>query len=215
MINAWRNPPEWYAKKDYSYLRKLDAAGWLPVLQRCHALREDVDLSEWESIGEAGWTQNFIPAYIGPPAVNVVDKADQSTLHVLEKPALLVQISLRAPDGVIVEEFARVLQLARRTTPSPVKIRGSKVAPGSIKQMHFTGWTTHRIVELCEIEAWRKRLEEKKPRDADIGRWLFPSYDNPRKEVITARKTLLKALNLIPALSTQVAAVTSNSKNLR
>ena len=104
MGGAWLEPPEWLKKKDYRYLRNLNAAGWLAELQRCAQLQNPIDLREWDAIGEPDWTKNVAPAYIGPPAVQVVDRADQSVLDALEKPALIVQINLRAPDGVIMEQ---------------------------------------------------------------------------------------------------------------
>ena len=114
---------------------------------------------------------------------------------------------------VIIEGFEKELQIARRETPAPVKIRGSKTAPAQITKMHFAGWIAHQIVQLCEIEAWRNTLTtENKPSDADIGRWLFRDSANSRKEVITARKALTSALALVPALSAQISAVTSISE---
>ena len=200
--------PEWPSTRDYSYLRGLDAAGWLDLLQRCKAQLQPVDLTEWESIGEPGWTKDYIPAHIGPPAVQSISKADQSTLADIEKSALIVQVWLGAPDRAIIEAFKRELRLARDVTPAPVKTRGSTKAPAAIGAMHFNGWIAHRIVQLL---LWRSGLTSKeKPTDADIGRRLFPSSRYPRKEVAIAKKTLYSALTLIPALSAQIAGVTSN-----
>jgi hypothetical protein len=172
---TWAKPPDWFKTKDYSYLKRLDDRGWLHELQRCRARWDRVDLSEWESIGEPGWTKGYIPAHIGPPAVHVVEKADQSTMHNLEKPALIVQVWLGAPDHVIIECFKEELKSARRTTPAPVRTRGSKTAPALIREMHFAGWIAHRIVQLCDLQTWRYGLTaENTPKDADMGRWLFP-----------------------------------------
>jgi hypothetical protein len=210
LAGKWTNPPDWFLKTDYRYLRDLDAAGWLHVLQLCNALQQKVDVSEWEPIGEPGWTKNFIPAFIGPPAVQIVDKADQLALHPIEKPALIIQVALRAPDAVIIDEFKKALRLVRRSVPSPARTRGSKTAFASFRNMHFAAWMNRKIVQLCQLEAWRDKLKEARPSDADMGRWLFSRYANPRKELVNARKTLMAALALIPALSAQVTAVTSN-----
>jgi hypothetical protein len=181
------------------------------LLQRCKAQLQPVDLTEWESIGEPGWTKDYIPAHIGPPAVQSISKADQSTLADIEKPALIVQVWLGAPDRTIIEQFKRELRLARDVTPAPVKTRGSTKAPAAIGAMHFNGWIAHRIVQLCDILVWRNGLtSQEKPTDADIGRRLFPSSRYPRKEVAIAKRTLDSALALIPALSAQIASVTSN-----
>jgi hypothetical protein len=183
MADVWVGPPDWFSKKDYHYLCRLDASGWLQELQRCNALQKKVDLSEWESIGKQDWTKKFIPAYIGPPAVEVVAKADQAALRALEKPALIVQVSLRAPDSVIIGEFKKALQAARCAVPPPVRTRGSRDAPAAIGNMHFNTWISHKIVEFCEIEAWRDGLEGTKPSDADIGRWLFSNYAAPPRRL--------------------------------
>lgn len=100
-------------------------------------------MSEWESVGregekqfpfgEPGWTDNAHPAFIGPPAVRTVDMADQSTLHALERPSLLVQVYLSAPDGVIIEEFKKALRPARQSVPSPV----SKPGPAALSLSGF------------------------------------------------------------------------------
>jgi hypothetical protein len=148
-------PPEWLNTRDYGYLHRLDAAGWLDLLQRCKAQLHPVDLTEWESIGEPGWTKLYIPAHIGPPAVQTVSKADQSTLYDIENPAFFTQVWLGASDRTIIEEFKRELQFARRLTPAPVRTRGSKKAPAAISEMHFNGWIAHRIVQLCDLLVWR------------------------------------------------------------
>jgi len=206
VVSVWSEPPDWFRNKDYGYLLKLDVAGWLRELDRCSGL--GVDLSEWESVGEPGWTDNVYPAFIGPPAVRVVDKADQSTLHALEQPSLLVQVYLNAPDGVIIEEFKKVLRSARQSVPSPVSKPGPTALSGKFTETQFTSWIKHRIVELCELEAWRAKLpeDEAKPRNADFGRWHFPAYTDPDKAVVQARKVLASAIKAIPALFAQVAA---------
>jgi len=76
-----------------------------------------VSLREWESIGDKGWTETAVPSFIGPPAVEIVEKADQATLPRIEQPALILKVYLPAPDGKIIEEFKRALQNARRSTP--------------------------------------------------------------------------------------------------
>ena len=215
MVSVWSEPPQWFRDKDYSYLSKLDAAGWLHELERCSGL--GVDLKEWESLerereehiplGEPGWTDNLCPAFVGPPAVRIVDKGDQSSLHALEQPSLLVQVYLNAPDGVIVEEFKKALRSARQSVPSPVSRRGPTALSATFTETQFFAWRNHRIVEVCELDAWRAKLpEDSRPTSADFGRWLFPNYTDPNKEVVEARRALASAIKSIPALFAQVEA---------
>ena len=204
----WADPPAWFKGKNYAYLTKFDDADWLYELQRCAAKKSPTDLSELEFIGEPGWTKNLIPAYIGLPAVEIVDHADQTEFHKFEKPAIIVIVSLKAPDYIIIKEFKKQLAQARRDTPAPVKTRGSQTAAAKISPMHFNTWILHKIVQLCDLDHWRQELSdaEEKPTDADIARWLWPDYANPRKEIVKARQALDEAIALIPALHAQVAA---------
>jgi len=195
-------PPEWFTKKDYQYLRRLNARGWLRELERCKKIRDAVSLRKWG-------TETAVPSFIGPPVVEIVEKADQATLPRIERPALILKVYLRAPDGKIIEEFKRALQNARRSTPSPVKKPGPQGLDAVFMKTEFSHWLDHRIVELCELDVWRGKERKKKPRkrlprDADFGHWLFPAYVNQRKKVISARKALGRAITQIPALWAQV-----------
>ena len=203
----WSKPPEWFEREDYSYLSKLTAAGWLHELQRCSHLCSGDDLSEW-----GDWTKKFMPAFIGPPVVQVVDRADQSALRALEKPALIVQVYLAAPDGVILKEFQNVLRTAREAVPSPVKKPGPQTVHTEFSERHFGRWLDHKVVELCELDAWRRTLPENdRPLDADFGRWLFSKYSDTDKALADARKTLNAALASIRALWAQVERTAANS----
>jgi hypothetical protein len=209
------DPPKWFKSKDYSYLFKLTVAEWLHELQRCNHLLSGDDLTEWESIGpkeDVGWTKKMMPAFIGPPVVQIVNKADQAELLALEKPALIVQVYLAAPDGTIIEEFKKALRAARRDLPEPVKKPGPQATRAQFTKQHFTRWQNHRIVALCELDAWRRTLpENERPRDADFGRWLFPTYADTDKTLADARKTLHAALASIPALWAQTEGKASVS----
>jgi hypothetical protein len=206
MAQEWREPPDWFKGKDYSYLRALDAGGWLKELERCKQLRDKIDLSPWEPLGEPGWTNSALPAFIGPPPVQVVDKADQSNLSALEKPSLIVQIYLNAPDRIIVEEFKNILRLTRKKIPPPVRIPGPDALAAQFTETKFLSWINHHIVEFCELEAWRSELPEgEQPKNADFGRWLFSTYSDSDKEIAEAREALAAAIESIPALWAQVA----------
>jgi hypothetical protein len=211
----WSKPPEWFERRDYSYLSGLTAAGWLHELQRCSHLCIGNDLSEWKSIGsedKGDWTKNLMPAFIGPPVVQVVERADQSALRALEKPALIVQVYLAAPDGVILKEFQNVLRAARQAVPGPVKNPGPQTVHTEFSGRHFARWLNHKVVELCELDTWRRTLpENERPLDADFGRWLFSTYSDPDKTLADARKTLNAALASIRALWAQVEGTATNS----
>jgi hypothetical protein len=205
-------PPKWFNETDYDLLRTYDAAEWLRELERCEGLRSGFEdsiawLSELERRHELPSGIKH-PAFIGPPAVQVIKAANQATLHKLEKPALLIQIYLNAPDRVIIEEFKRALKEARRTTPTPVRQRGPKVLEVTFGETHFTKWQTHKIVQICDLDHWRQGLTGPKPTDAVFGEWLFGAYKQPRKEMATARKILNEAISLIPALWAQVEGAT-------
>ena len=199
MANNWHEPPVWFKRKDYSRLRDLDAWGWYKELLHCMQIRDDIDLTDWGPPG------TYIPAFFGPPVVQAVDKADQSTLRRIEHPTLILQVYLNAPDGKILTEFKKALRLARRKVPAPVSKPGRKTSDAEFGTRHFARWFNRQIVQLCEIDAWRRDLREgNKPADVDIGQWLFPNHADPSKEVATARNALNEAIGLIPALWAQI-----------
>jgi hypothetical protein len=190
----------------------------LVQLERCKKIRDGVSLRNWESVGEEGWTESAVPAFIGPPVVQIVEKADQAKLSRIEKPTMILKVYLRAPDGKIFEEFKKALRFARRSYPSTVKKPGPKGMNAMLTKTEFSNWLDSRIVELCDLDAWRKKLRREKsqvrmPGDSDFGHWLFSNYANPRKKVIEARRTLNRAIAQIPTLWTQVesGSVPANS----
>jgi hypothetical protein len=136
--------------------------------------------------------------------VEFVPKGD-TTLHRLEKPALIVQLD--APDGVLVAEFKKALKAARKIYPAPVMKPGPKSSNAEFTRRQILTWLNYKIVPLAELDNWRMELQTQKcptPADADFGLWLFPEKAHPGKEIITARKVLDKAIANIPALWAQV-----------
>jgi hypothetical protein len=215
MVGAWTSPPEWFKAKDYRHLNSLDASGWLRELERCARVLNDTlarldgrpDLrQEWDWIGEPGWTENASFAFIGAPAVRVVDKADQASLSDLEKPALIVMASLRATDHDIMEGFKKILLEARRDSAGPARKPGPNALNAKYDKTIFGRWIRHRIVQLCDLAEWRSRLDEKdRPKDVDFGRWLFEGRDGSiDKLIFDAFKMLESAISEIPALTLQV-----------
>jgi hypothetical protein len=214
MAGNWTSPPDRFKAKDYSYLNNLDASGWLRELERCAKLMSDVAARSRNEVGvrvgwdwlDPGWTDNAGFGFIGAPAVRIVDKADQANLSNLEKPALIVMISLRATDHEIMKGFKKALLDARRDAPGPASKPGPQALNAKFDKTIFGRWIRHRIVQLCDLAEWRSRLDEKdRPRDADFGRWLFEGRDDYKDKLIfDAFKMLKAAINEIPALTLQV-----------
>jgi hypothetical protein len=206
MSKDWSNPPEWFTEKRYAYLRKLPLASWQYELQRCAWLRDSAEPGQWNE-------RPAVPSFIGPPIVQFIKKGP-TTLHQIEKPALIVQ--LNAPDGVIVEQFKKALALARMRYPEPIKKPGPKSANAAFSQKQVSTWLNYKIVQLCELDNWREGLrKDSRPKNSDFGCWLFFKRAQPSKEIVTARKVLDRAIACIPALWAQTEGrtlefVTSN-----
>jgi hypothetical protein len=214
MVGTWISLPEWFKAKDYSYLNSLDASGWLRELGRCAKLMSDVAARSRNEVGmrvewdwlDPGWTDNAGLGFIGAPAIRVVDKADQASLSDLEKPALIIMVSLRATDHDIMQGIKKVLLDARRDSPGPARKRGPQALNAKYDETIFGRWTRHRIVQLCDLAEWRSKLDEKaRPKDADFGRWLFEGRDEYiHKLIFDAFRMLESAISEIPALTLQV-----------
>jgi hypothetical protein len=215
-----RASPAWFTSAKYDYLRALDAAGWLKELERCAHLvhrakmREDGEPfeKEWGGIIGEEIAAGYVPQFIGPPPVEVVDKADQANFATIEQPMLIVQVWLGATDADIIAGFEKELRKARKEHPSILKKPGPQALSARFGQAEFDRWRRHRIVEVIELIDWASRRGEKITK-ADLGRWLFADEDdpeggasNPNKAAHIAVKALEDALASIPALRTQVAA---------
>jgi hypothetical protein len=144
------NPPAWFTEERYVYLRKLPLSGWQYELQRCAWLRDSAEPGKWNE-------RPAVPSFIGPPIVQLVKKG-QTTLHQIEKPALIVQLD--APDGIIVNQFKEALALARKTYPEPIKKPGPKSANAAFSLRQISTWLNYKIVQLCELDNWRKGLRK-------------------------------------------------------
>jgi hypothetical protein len=207
-------PPPRFLEKDYGYLRGLDAAGWLGTLQEClrkldDAAKRDAGAPTFEEewgpmLRELGKdVSSLLPGFVCPPVVHVVEKADLSALIAIEKPAMLLQVYLRATDSLIIKEFKKALAEARKKHPAPAKRPGPWAPNGKFDKLVFDRWITNQIVPLADLIDWGSREKVKNP---VFGRWLFPERDDEHKLMHRARKTLYEAVNLIPALSMQVDA---------
>ena len=173
---------------------KLTLANWQYELQRCAWLRHSAKPGKWNE-------RPAVPSFIGPPIVRLVEKGP-ITLHQIEKPALIVQ--LQAPNGIILKQFKEALELARKKYPDPIKKPGPKSANAAFSQRQISTWLNYKIVQLCELDNWRKGLrKDKRPKDSDFGAWLFSTRAQPRKEIIAARRALDRAILCIPALWAQ------------
>ena len=202
----------WLAARDYSYLLTLDAVGWLKELEQCAHLESETArrkagkptfAEEWKLRGkdEKGLLDDqlaagFVPGFIGPPPVEVVDKADQADLHALERPALIVQVWLRATDADIVAAFKQELREARKKHPSALTKRGPKATTGRFGKTEFKRWQTHKIVEISELYEWAAS-EGVTLTNAALGRLLFAHGDNPDKAAHIALKVRRQALDAV------------------
>jgi hypothetical protein len=197
-------PPAWFQERKWKYPQPVDLSGWYGELLKCRKAYYGIDTSEWELEGE-----EMVPAFIGPPTVQSVEKADLSAPTNIERPSILLQIHLRPPDGTILEEFQKVLAEARSKYPSPVKQSGPPTLKARITKVHTTRWCNHRIIELAYIDRWLCAEPEKgRPSQADVAHWLFPKAAQPDKMLSDAYKTLRRALEMIPALWSQLKGAT-------
>lgn len=214
--------------KDRSCLRKLDARGWRDELERLTTLLNPIDWNEWgvildppddyvavndqppDFIGPPAMAPAFDKrqprrTYIGPPTVRLVEHGDVGSnyhrIHAVEMPALLVQ--LNAPDDVIMREFERALRKAREKYSPPVASPGPKALNARFDERTFTMWLNNKIVELCELFAWRNGLEAReaeKYSQATLGGWL----DFDETKTSRAKDCMERALSAIPALCAQI-----------
>jgi hypothetical protein len=92
------DPPDWFAAKNYSYLRDLDAAGWLKTLAYCAFLKRKAEgLCAAATTFEEEWgflTMEAIPGWVGLPPVQPVDRADQAEMHACSQPVLILEVYL-------------------------------------------------------------------------------------------------------------------------
>jgi hypothetical protein len=222
MGDDWSQPPEWFKKRDYGYLQTLDAPGWQFTLGQCARLRNDTFArlagrptfsEEWDPVLGPEMTKDASFAFIGLPPVTLVDKVDQAALRDLEKPAVIVLVSLRATDNDIIEGFKKVLRDARRDLPGPARKPGPMAFNAKFDETIFDRWMRHKIVQLCQLDEWRSTLSEKEhPTNADFGRWLFDDRDYQDKLIFDAFKMLESAIAEIPALTLQVGRVAEQQR---
>lgn len=196
----WTDPPSWFAESRYKNLVDLDASGWLHELERCNAVLG----GERSKEVPRDHSKSLQPAFIGFPPVFVAEHADQSRLTQLEKPALFLQVWLRASDKEILDEMKRILKEERKAHPLPPTSGQRSGGDSNFGRKVFDEWIKRRIVELCDLLSWRETLEEPKPKDADLARWLFPKHASPTKEIIASQERLRRALEQIPNLWSQV-----------
>jgi hypothetical protein len=227
MTTKWSKAPDWFNPTSYDYLRELDGRGWVRELGRCAKLRDDAHArregrptfsDKWDSIGEPGWTEKVGYWFIGFPPVMVVDKADMASLPDLAKPALIVQVSLRATDHDIMEGFKKALMNARREAPAPAKKPGRYALSSRFNETIFARWQRHKIVQLCELDEWCSKLEKDRkdyPKHADFARWLFPERDQQDKLIFDAFRMLDSAIAEIPALTLQVGRMAKGERSLK
>ncbi len=218
-VKVYDQAPEGFAKADYSYLGKLDAAGWLNKLEWCkHLASEAAKREAGEPTYEEEWkgtpAADVIPRYPGFPTVEAVDETGPEILGSVKKHMLILQLWLPANDPDIMTGVANELRRARERYPSSVKNPGQQALNACIGDLVFARWRNRKIVEISELYNWASR-EGRRVRNADLGRWLFSNgdYGDPDKAACVALKERQRAFDSIPALWTQVKTknVTNNS----
>jgi hypothetical protein len=210
--------PDWFPKRDYGYLRGLNAAGWLRELERCAHLESEAAKraagkqsfeEEWKDILDEEIAAGCTPAYIGPPTVEVVDNANQADLYAIERPMLILQVWLGATDAEIMSAFEKELRKAREQHPSPVRKPGPQALNGIIGETEFARWQNHKIIEISELLGWGSQ-EGREIRNADLGRWLFEDHADPDKAAHEALNERKRAFDTIPALWSQTLRKTQS-----
>jgi hypothetical protein len=205
------NAPEWFATKDYSYLEKLDLRSWLRELERLSKLlyimeHPLVDASLPPSDAGSKWMMHkegdeLTLTRLGIRLVRLIERTENGVqLSPLELPAL--RVHLNAPDDIIMTRFKAELMEARKLYPAPVAKPGRKALNARFDKRQFGVWRNHKIVQVCELLAWRESLSEDERKvysNAVLGSWL--DFDN--KKMSLAQDCLDKALKGIPALGAQ------------
>src|SRR5271165_6643351 len=193
-------PPDWFVKMNYGDLARLDARGWLNEVQRCAHLVKEAEkrvageplfAEEWSGILDEELERGAIPGFIGPPVVEVVERADQATLKAIERPALILKVWLGATDAQIIEELEAALRKAREDYRSPIRKPGPPALNSTFDSTVFDRWQRRKVVHLAKLIDWRSRQPEgARPSKADFGRWLFGDFADPNKEIDTAYQEL-------------------------
>jgi hypothetical protein len=206
-----RQPPDWFVRKNYSYLKALDLRGWRDELLRVNTLVNS-PLDDWEAylVDE---NSHVVRDIIGPPTVELIDRREEGQkleLHALELPALVVHLD--QPDGVIIDEVKKALALARKKYPSRIAARGPKAQNAKFGDRNFSTWLTARIVELSELMAWNKEQpRDKRVSGEQIGKWLYPGHEDVKRTEQRSRTILRKALASLPEMNAQVVAKTKTT----
>jgi hypothetical protein len=201
--------------KDYSYLDKLDADGWLSELTRLHNLSVDNGLGLHEpdlnthtigEVGESGEASEVMTVQVGVPAVELVEfNAEGFRLPPERLPALIV--NARAPGKVIREQIDVFIAQLRDRFPPPIKKPGPPAPNTRIDQRTFSSWSNWRIVQLAELFAWRATLDDEEAKefpDWVIGEWMWDEDEEIPRKTSDAKKRLKEAIASRKALKAQI-----------
>jgi hypothetical protein len=207
--------PDWFVKRDYAYLKKLDAKGWYAELTRLYKLSVDHDLGLHKDdpniiiIRKAGEADGTTIGQIGVATVQFVGRRGEGFWVPRERlPALIVNVD--APDEVILRDLKRTLKAVRSHSDAPVVARGRYALNSRFDEKKiFKKWQKDQIVQLAELLAWcatpdapeRQSYPDHIP-DLILGKWV----GKDDKEVTSeAKATLKKALASLPAFAAQIA----------
>ena len=174
--------------KNYDYLQKLAAEGWLHELSRVYELsvkyklglhRDDPNI--FVSYNESGEPEivvmGLIPVQMVAPRPNDPNAPGVTTRdltgsvlslpqpqayprEVIEMPVVspALVVDLNAPDKVIRHEFERMLKKARKRFKPPASKPGRWAMNACFDDRVFKKWRNDRIVQLADLLAWRSTL---------------------------------------------------------
>jgi Family of unknown function (DUF6387) len=202
-MSARNSPLAWFEARvgrgHYNRLRDYDARAWNWQL-------DQINGRLWRlarRVGEVdfpSWRENFrgfVPAYIGPPPVQMLAPGEEPEGLPSSRLACMAA-DLTASDAVLCEDFKAIVRQEREAqgVPSPIAQRG-RVPAGMpndrVGQPQFDIWRKNRIVELADIEFWC-RAKRRPITRGQIAAVLFSN--NEPKRVSEARAVLKHALRV-------------------
>ena len=213
MINKIMNPPDWYKNIDYSFTRGLDKAGWFNQIYI--RLSHEYEFLKYKDDCDKTWANNHWRAYlktieniaINPPlnttTFNSIKEINKSNLskEKISGDQRLLEINLRAPDGVIIKNFKDWLNDQRSTFPRPVIHRGRKSLEGSLlTNKDLKSIANSKILELFDLRYWKK-VNKKNVSNETLIEWIFHghNFDDAKDKFKSTNKLLERHIENIEA----------------
>lgn len=193
-LSSLRKPPEWFKINTYKHLPKLDAKGWLKLLE---------EKSYGTAITFSGESES-----LAPHLKQIVSEITSGTIiqapSSLNRHFITVRLDLRAQNSALLESIIQTIDIARdrQRFPDPGTGSGrkSKYATNiAFSPAIFDGWVSNKIIELLDLENGSSAHQEKFT-NAEVANWLFGGYAKPGNKLRTAKAVLKTAIKSIPAL---------------